>query len=127
MPKKGMKFERDLIHMFWDNGYAALRTAGSGAARYPTPDVVAGNGSNFIALEVKKRSSLPVYLTENEVRELVMFSNLFGANAYIAVKIPRKEWKFIHIDRLKKGKSYRVDEEVYTTGMDFEGIIGVEV
>ncbi len=125
MAKKGMKFERDLIHMFWENGYAALRTAGSGAARYPTPDIVAGNGSNFIALEVKKRSSLPVYLTENEVRELVMFSNLFGANAYIAVKIPRKEWKFIDIERLKKGKSYRVDEEIYSTGMDFENVIGV--
>lgn len=125
MAKKGMKFERDLIHMLWENGYAALRTAGSGAARYPTPDVVAGNGSNFIALEVKKRSSLPVYLTENEVRELVMFSNLFGANAYIAVKIPRKEWKFIDIEQLKKGKSYRVDEEVYSTGMDFENVIGV--
>lgn len=125
MPKKGMKFERDLIHMFWENGYAALRTAGSGAARYPTPDIVAGNGSNFIALEVKKRSSLPVYLTENEVRELVMFSNLFGASAYIAVKIPRKEWKFVDIEQLKKGKSYRVDEEVYSTGIDFEGVIEV--
>lgn len=125
MPKKGMKFERDLIHMFWDKGYAALRTAGSGAARYPTPDVVAGNGNKFIALEVKKRNSLPVYLTENEVRELVMFSNLFGASAYIAVKIPRKEWKFIDIEQLKKGKSYRVDEEVYSTGIDFEGVTGV--
>lgn len=125
MTKKGMKFERDLIHMFWGKGYAALRTAGSGAARYPTPDVVAGNGNNFIALEVKKRSNLPVYLTENEVRELVMFSNLFGANAYIAVKIPRKEWKFVEIGQLKKGKSYRVDEEVYSAGIDFEGIIEV--
>ncbi|MFO7968064.1 MAG: Holliday junction resolvase Hjc [Archaeoglobaceae archaeon] len=125
MPKKGMKFERDLIHMFWNKGYAALRTAGSGAARYPTPDVVAGNGSKFIALEVKKRSSLPVYLTENEVRELVMFSNLFGADAFIAVKIPRKEWKFVDIEQLKKGKSYRVDEEVYSTGIDFESIIEV--
>ncbi len=125
MTKKGMKFERDLIHMFWDKGYAALRTAGSGAARYPTPDVVAGNGNKFIALEVKKRNNLPVYLTENEVRELVMFSNLFGADAYIAVKIPRKEWKFVDIDHLKKCKSYRVDEEVYSTGINFESIIEV--
>jgi len=124
MGKKGIKFERDLVHKFWDNGFAALRSAGSGAARYPMPDIVAGNGSKFIAIEVKKRANFPVYLTNKEIKELAMFTNLFGAEAFVGVKIPRLEWRFIKIEDLKEsGENYKVDEETFESGLEFEDII----
>jgi len=122
--KKGIRFERELIHKLWDNGFAALRSAGSGAARYPMPDIVAGNGKKFIAIEVKKRDKLPVYLTEKEVKELIMFANLFGAKACIAVKVSSKNWKFFKVEQLEKTpKSYKIDEEVFRLGTDLEDIL----
>ncbi|HID42442.1 MAG TPA: Holliday junction resolvase [Archaeoglobaceae archaeon] len=122
--KKGIRFERELIHKFWENGFAALRSAGSGAARYPMPDIVAGNGEKFIAIEVKKRDRLPVYLTEREVKELIMFANLFGAEPCVAVKITNQNWKFFKMSQLEKTeKSYKIDDEIFESGIELKEIL----
>lgn len=122
--KKGIKFERELIHRLWENGFAAMRSAGSGAARYPMPDIVAGNGKRFIAIEVKKREKLPVYLTEREVKELIMFANLFGAEPFIAVKVTNQNWKFFKVKHMEKtSKNYKVDEKVYESGIDLKEML----
>jgi Holliday junction resolvase len=126
--KKGIKFERELIHRLWENGFAAVRSAGSGAARYPMPDIVAGNGEKFIAFEVKKREKMPVYLTGREVKELAMFSNLFGAEPFIAVKIPKENWRFFSIDGLKETESsYKIDEKIFKNGLELEDVLGVRL
>ncbi|AEA47236.1 Holliday junction resolvase Hjc [Archaeoglobus veneficus] len=128
MKGKGTRFERELIHRLWENGFAAVRSAGSGAMSYPMPDIVAGNGKKFLAFEVKMRAKLPLYLTEQEVKELVMFSNLFGAESYIAVKIPRSDWVFVSISQLKRtGKGYKIDEDVYAIGSDLDEVLGRSV
>ena len=119
MKLKGTKFERLLIEELWNKGFAAIRTAGSGVASYPTPDIVAGNGKRFLAIEVKMRASLPLYISEDELKELVMFANLFGAEAYIALKLPRKNWKFFSVDKLEKTKrGYRISQGNYSLGLD---------
>jgi len=123
--EKGTRVERELINLLWDNGFAAVRVAGSGSASFPCPDVVASNGKVVLAFEVKTRSKLPMYLTYQEVKELVMFSNLFGAKPYIALKIPRREWYFIEIDVLvKTSKGFRVDEEVVSRSCDVNEVLG---
>jgi len=123
--RKGTRFERQLIHRLWDDGFAAIRSAGSGVMSYPMPDIVAGNGKKFLAFEVKMRAKLPLYLTGQEIKELVMFSNLFGAEPYVAVKVPNKEWAFIEISQLKKTeKGYKVDEEVFNLALDLDEILG---
>ena len=48
---KGSKAERELISMFWKKGFAAMRAAGSGSTHHPSPDIVAGNGKYFFAIE----------------------------------------------------------------------------
>ena len=125
MKKKGTRFERQLIHRLWDNGFAAVRSAGSGAMIYPSPDIVAGNGKKFLAFEVKMRNKLPLYLTEQEVKDLVMFSNLFGAEPYIALKLPKEDWVFVNVQQLKKTeKGYKVDEEVLSQAYDLDEVLG---
>ena len=49
---KGSKAERDLMHLFWENGFAAMRAAGSGSTQHPSADVVAGNGKLYFAIEI---------------------------------------------------------------------------
>ncbi len=123
--EKGTRVERELISILWENGFAAVRVAGSGSMSFPCPDVVASNGKITLAFEVKTRSKLPLYLTYQEVKELVMFSNLFGAEPYIALRMPRKEWYFIRIDALvRTSKGFRVDEEVVSLSVDVEEVLG---
>ncbi|WP_202319291.1 Holliday junction resolvase Hjc [Archaeoglobus neptunius] len=123
MKNKGTRFERDLIAQLWKEGFAAIRVAGSGVSPFPCPDIVAGNGKLFLAIEVKMRSNLPLYLSEDEIRQLEMFSESFGAKPYIALKLPRKKWKFFTIQMLEKTeKSFKVDEELYHHGLDIEEV-----
>ena len=125
MKRKGSRIERELIDMLWANNYAAVRSPGSGVSSHPVPDIIAGNGKRFMVFEVKARSNLPIYIQNQRIDELLYFSRKFGAEAFIAVKIPRKKWKFIKIDQLKRTKrGYKVDDDVFHNGMNFDEVIG---
>jgi len=127
MKGKGSRFERDLIGELWKNGFAAIRVAGSGVSHFPCPDIVAGNRGKVLAIEVKMRTSLPLYLSKEEIEKLRKFSEIFGAEELVALKLPRKDWKFFRIkDLCETGKGYRIDEETYANGMDIYDIKGLE-
>lgn len=127
MKGKGSRFERDLIAELWKYGFAAVRVAGSGVSHFPCPDIVAGNGKKVLAIEVKMRSSLPLYLSAEEIEKLRKFSEIFGAEELIALKLPRKKWKFFRLeDLVETGKGYRIDLEIYARGMDIYEVKGLE-
>jgi len=116
------------MHILWENGFAAIRAAGSGATSFPCPDVLASNGKIVLAFEVKTRVNLPLYLTEQKVKELVMFSNLFGAKPYIALRLSRKGWRFIEVCKLiKTPKGYKVDDNLFAEGCDISEVVGKSV
>ena len=49
---KGSNAERELVAMFWETGkWSALRIAGSGRMNFPSPDVLAGDGSRVFAID----------------------------------------------------------------------------
>ncbi|MGV8172262.1 MAG: Holliday junction resolvase Hjc [Candidatus Woesearchaeota archaeon] len=124
---KGSNAERDLIHKFNDNGWVAIRSAGSGSMQYPSPDILAGNNLRRLAIECKSTADIKKYLTKKEVDELVFFANKFGAEAWIGVKFDRMEWFFINIEDLDKNdKSYSIGiPEAKRKGLSFEQLIGV--
>jgi Holliday junction resolvase len=125
MKSKGTRFERDLISELWKAGFAAIRVAGSGVSPFPCPDIVAGNGRTYLAIEVKMRKNLPLYLSADEVEQLVTFARGFGAEAYIALKLPRKKWKFFPLKMLERTeKNFKIDEKVYPLGLDIEEVAG---
>jgi Holliday junction resolvase len=127
MKSKGSRFERELISMLWSRGFAAIRAPASGSASYPSPDIIAGNGKRYVALEVKMRSSFPVYLTKKEVEDLIEFSNKFGAEPYIAVKIKRLGWRFLKVEQLIETKNgFKIDEFNFYQGSDFDELIGLK-
>ena len=125
MKSKGSRFERELIAELWKNGFAAVRVAGSGVSTFPCPDIVAGNGKKFFAFEVKMRSSLPLYVSLEEIEKLRKFSEVFGAMCFVALKLPRKKWKFFAIEDLKETpKGFSIDEETYEIGKDILDLRG---
>jgi len=122
---KGTRYERELVKAFWDAGFGVVRAPTSGGATSRAlPDIVAGNGKVYYAIEVKMKKNLPIYIREEQVEEIKEFSRRFGAKAFVAVKLPYKEWRFVPVEVISKnGKNYKVGEEEYLKGLKLENLL----
>ncbi|ATW88475.1 Holliday junction resolvase [Halohasta litchfieldiae] len=127
--RKGDRRERELVNRLDDSGFAVMRAPASGSAtERELPDVLAGDGDRFYAIEAKSSSGDPIYLTGEEVEALIFFAQNFGAKARIAVRFDREDWYFFHPGDLytTDGGNYRVKKETaLADGVDFEEFVGV--
>jgi len=123
--RKGSNAERDLVKKFWEAGWAALRSAGSGSMQYPSPDIIAGYAKKKIAIEAKFTSQTTKYFTKKEISELLYFCDKFGAEPWVAVKFDKEPWFFFPIHDLKeKDKSFAITlKDAKLQGLLFEDII----
>ncbi|MFB6361059.1 MAG: Holliday junction resolvase Hjc [Halobacteriales archaeon] len=113
---KGDRRERELVNQLDERGFAVMRAPASGSATSrELPDVLAGNGAVFYAIEVKASAGDPIYLDEKEVYDLVYFGRNFGAEPYIGVRFDRESWYFFDPrgDEIHEtdGGNYRVKKE----------------
>ena len=99
---KGTRAERELLHLFWDAGWACTRAAGSGSIPLPSPDLLCGNGSSFLALECKALRGSQKSFSFQEIADLEAFALRFGAQAYVALRFDRSGWFFLSTKALKK-------------------------
>lgn len=111
---KGDRRERELVNTLDAEGFAVVRSpaSGSGTDR-PQPDLLAGNGEQFYAIEVKSSSGNPIYIDGEELEALLYFSQNFGARPRVAVRFDREDWYFFHPADLYQtpGGNYRVKRE----------------
>lgn len=98
---KGTKGERELVKFFNDNNWACNRIAGSGSSRYPSPDLIAGNAIRRVAIECKVTKDNKKYFQNAEIEQLRTFSQLFGAESWVAVKFPTEPWYFLMLEDLQ--------------------------
>ncbi|MFH1835478.1 MAG: Holliday junction resolvase Hjc [Methanobacteriota archaeon] len=119
--KKGADFERKLVSLFWENGWAAIRAAGSGTTKYPVPDVIAVKGSEIIIVECKTTGKEKLYL-KDAVQGLKKFAYISGARAYISVKFDREKPRFYDICELLVAEEYTIRKS--TEYLSFESLIG---
>jgi len=128
MSKTGSREERELVKMLWDADCAAMRApASGGATKKPLPDIIAGNGKIYLAIEVKSSSKDRIYINSDKIDALLEFSNLFGAQPYIGAKFTRKKWRFLTPETLHKTpqNNYRVDVDLaFQKGLEFDEILG---
>nr|WP_080508498.1 Holliday junction resolvase Hjc [Haloparvum sedimenti] len=126
--RKGDRRERELVNALDEAGFAVMRAPASGSAtERELPDVLAGNGERFYAIEAKSSAGDPIYLTGEEVEALLFFSRNFGAKARIAVRFDREDWYFFHPGDLytTDGGNYRVKKETaLSDGTDFAEFVG---
>lgn len=122
---RGTQAERDLIHKFWGKRWACMRAAGSGSSQFPSPDVIVGNGSRQLAIEVKLTRSERVYFKEKEIRSLDYFGKKFGAEPWVGVKFFRKPWYFLPLEDVESsGKHFKVTlKNAELTGFTFEELL----
>ena len=125
---KGDRRERELVNALDAAGFAVMRAPASGSAtQRELPDVLAGNGDDFYAIEAKSSEGAPIYLTGEEVEALVYFSRNFGAKARIGVRFDREDWYFFHPGELHMtdGGNYRVKKErALADGESFDDLVG---
>ncbi len=125
---KGDRRERELVNTLDDSGFAVMRAPASGSAtERDLPDVLAGDGEQFYAIEAKSSAGAPIYLDGSEVESLVYFSRNFGANPRIGVRFDREAWYFFHPSELyvTDGGNYRVKKETaLAEGEDIHALTG---
>ncbi len=122
---KGCRTERELFRMFWESGLACTRTAGSGSATVPAPDLLVGSKNRKLAIECKSGKDKR-YLTKKEVDELKEFSEKFGAEAWIGARFNNVDWLFLRPEDLgvSKGNNYFVSIELAKKkGLSFQELI----
>ncbi|MFP8958923.1 Holliday junction resolvase Hjc [Natrialbaceae archaeon A-CW3] len=125
---KGDRRERELVNRLDEAGFAVMRAPASGSAtERELPDVLAGDGEVFYAIEAKSSSGNPIYLTGEEVEALIYFAQNFGAKPRIGVRFDREDWYFFHPADLHVtgGGNYRVKKETaIAEGTDFDEFVG---
>ena len=125
---KGDRRERELVNDLDGAGFAVMRAPASGSAtERELPDVLAGDGETFYAVEAKSSAGDPIYLSGGEIEALVYFARNFGAKPRVAVRFDREDWYFFHPGDLytTDGGNYRVKKETaLADGEDFAEFVG---
>lgn len=102
MSRKGVLEERTVVSIFEENGYKATRIPASGGrTKRDLPDVIAGNGRRYYAVEVKSSKQNHIYIREEQVYELIRFARGFGATPIVVAKFTRKPYKVFDIIELE--------------------------
>ncbi|MEA3431020.1 MAG: Holliday junction resolvase Hjc [Nanoarchaeota archaeon] len=123
---KGINAERELIHLFWETKkWGAIRVAGSGSSRYPSPDIVAGNQIRKLAIECKAVKGNSKYIPKIDVEQLKKYSEIFGAEPWIGIRFNNEKWFFLSIeDLLISEKHYVINRDlIKIKGLIFEELI----
>jgi len=119
---KGNKAERELYDMFVQNGFRAVRVAGSGVMENTACDLIAGKkGEKKYAIEVKSSKSPLKYISKEQIEDFIVFSEIFGLAPVVALRFNREGWFFIKPEQLKDaGKNWVISlEEAKTIGKRF--------
>ncbi|MEI6731121.1 MAG: Holliday junction resolvase Hjc [archaeon] len=110
---KGSNAERELVKLFTENSWRAVRVAGSGVNDESPCDIIAaklGRGGHTIEAKSSKKDS--IYITKQQIEDFVLFSNILGLAPVIAVRFNYEGWLFIRPEELRdSGKSWVVSKK----------------
>ena len=123
---KGTRAERELFHLFWQNGFNSLRTAGSGSTSMPAPDLIAAKDGRILVIECKSGAGNNRYIKKEQIEELIAFAKTFDGEPWIAARFDRIGWFFVKAENLEqtKGENFVVNlETAKTSGFKFEDLI----
>lgn len=107
---KGSKAERELLQIFTDNGWRAVRVAGSGVNDNSPCDLLAGKvGRRGYTIECKSSKKSSIYITKQQIEDFVIFSNILGLTPVIAARFNYEGWIFLLPEQLEdSGKNWVV-------------------
>lgn len=99
---KGANVERELVKTFTENGWRALRVAGSGVNDDSPCDLIAGKvGRKGYTIEVKSSRKNRIYITKAQINDFMAFSLSLGLQPAIAVRFAYEGWLFLAPEHLE--------------------------
>ena len=104
---KGSKAERDLVKMFTEHSWRAVRVAGSGIGEESPCDLIAAkiNRKGF-AVEAKSSKKSSIYITKSQIHDFILFSQIIGLKPVIAARFNYEGWLFLDPKELKDTGKY---------------------
>lgn len=110
---KGSNAERELVSIFTEQGWRALRVAGSGVNDDSPCDLIVGKlGKKAYTIEAKSSRKNHIYISKSQIEDFVLFSSIIGLNPVIAVRFSYEGWIFINLDQLKdSGKNWVIPKK----------------
>ncbi|MCK4589240.1 MAG: Holliday junction resolvase [Nanoarchaeota archaeon] len=122
---KGINAERELVHLFQQNGWSSVRIAGSGSSKYPSPDVLASNALRRVAIECKTLTRTKKYFSSEDIEQLKEFSRKFGTESWIGIRFKGMPWYFLSLEDLEvTGKNMAISVVLaQRKGLKFEELI----
>ncbi|NHJ40714.1 MAG: Holliday junction resolvase [Asgard group archaeon] len=134
MSSSGVRAERDLVHRFWNAGFAGLRAPASGGGTIlPRPDLIAGskNHNKFFVIEVKTVRKDNLYLDSSQIEGLQEFANRLGFKPILAVKFKnhKKDYVFLevpdHLLDVNNSNNFKITYlHALNVGLKFNELIG---
>jgi len=104
---KGSRVERELIKLFTENSWRAVRVAGSGIGEDSPCDLIAAKlNKKAHAIEVKSSKKSIVYITKQQIEDFILFSNIIGLKPILALRFNREGWLFLDPKNLKDTGKY---------------------
>lgn len=103
MSKKGLDKERELVNLLNENGFRAVRIAGSGGGskKQGKPDILCINRSIAYAIELKSSCRDVIYINKNQINSLIRFCDGYGIYPLISVKFTRIPFVFLRLRDLE--------------------------
>ncbi len=89
--RKGAKAERELAEILWKNGWAVVRSAGSG--HNYAPDVIGVKQGMVIGFECKASEKEVLYLRREQLEKMRLWQERSGGIVVIAWRRNGKKWK----------------------------------
>ena len=104
---KGANVERELVKIFTEHGWRAVRVAGSGVGEDSPCDIIAGkSGKRGYAIEVKSSRKTNIYITKSQIEDFLLFSHMIGLKPVIAARFNYEGWLFLDPKHLKNTGKY---------------------
>jgi Holliday junction resolvase len=94
--------------MFIDNDYRAVRVAGSGMMENTACDLIAGKKGKKYCIEVKSSKKPCKYISKEQIEDFMIFAEIFGLKAIVALRFNREGWFFINPKQLEDSGKYWV-------------------
>ena len=110
---KGSNAERELLRLFTEQGWRAVRTAGSGVNDDSPCDLIVGKlGKRGCAIEAKSSRKNTIYISKTQIEDFILFSSVIGLTPVIAVRFTYEGWLFLEPTFLKdSGKNWAISRQ----------------
>ncbi len=106
--QRGARAERELLGIFNDNGWAVIRSSGSGVNAL-SPDVVAIKNKVGVACECKFWDRGSISIEPEQFEKLLEWEGRSSSHTFVAWKVKNRGWLFIKTGEFTKGeKNYNV-------------------